>query len=500
MFEIFKVFRDFLWGVPLIVLIVGTGLILTILTKGYQFRHLGLIIKSAFTKDKNAGEEGVIPPLEAVSIAIGAAVGVGNVGGVATAIAVGGPGALFWIWVAALLGMIIKMAEVTLAVYYRETDENGEPYGGPTYYMQNGLGKDLGFKGWKIVAILFGLGFSITAFITLGNYNTSDALATTFNIPILIPSALYAVTVLILTIGGIKKLGKIAKFMVPFMCIFYVGCGLIIIATNITNLPATLQLVFSSAFTGHAAVGGFTGVAFAAMIRTGFARSVYSNEAGWGTSPMIHASARTSHPVRQGMLGAFETFTDTIIVCSITALVIIITGEWSSGVSGAGLTLNAFQTVMGQGGRVLLTVCIFFLGVTTASGWYSYFEVLLRHAFGKDSKIKATVLKFYRLLYPLPGFLMVLYIVIAQKPGKEVWLFADLATGIPTFINVAVVLILMPKFLALLKDYKARYLGIGVVDPEFSVFYEDKMKKEAAKAAAKAGAQTKEKVTVSKEE
>ena len=159
--------RDFLWGLPLIALIIGTGLILTILTKGYQFRYLGHIIKSTFTKDKNLGEEGVIPPLEAASIAIGAAVGVGNVGGVATAIATGGPGALFWIWVAALLGMIIKMAEVTLSCYYRKTDENGEPYGGPTYYMERGLGEEKGFKAWPVVAVLFAVGLSTTVIITL---------------------------------------------------------------------------------------------------------------------------------------------------------------------------------------------------------------------------------------------------------------------------------------------------------------------------------------------
>lgn len=482
-----QAFRDFLWGLPLIALIIGTGLLLTILTKGYQFRYLGHIIKSTFTKDKNIGEEGVIPPMEAVSIAIGAAVGVGNVGGVATAIATGGPGALFWIWVAALLGMIIKMAEVTLACYYRKIDENGEPYGGPTYYIERGLGEEKGFKAWPVVAVLFAVGLSTTIFITLGNFNTSEALASTFNIPILIPAALYAITVFIITVGGIKSLGKIAAKLVPFMCLFYVACGLIILAANIDALPATLAMVFKSAFTGHAAVGGFTGVAFAAMIRTGFARSVYSNEAGWGTSPMIHSTAKTSHPVRQGMMGAFEVFTDTIVVCSITALVILVTGEWSSGVTGAALSLNAFQTVMGQAGRVILTICIFFLGVTTAGGWATYLEIILRHLFGtKHAKLKANILKAYRFLYPLPGFLMVLYIVVNQKPGAGVWLFADIATGIPTFINVAVILILVPKFLELLKDYKARYLGKGKVDPNFCVFYEDKLAKEKAQNTKKA--------------
>lgn len=477
MFEFLQILRNFIWGVPLIALIVGTGIIFTILTKAFQIRYLDKIIKIPFTKDSHLKEEqGIISPFQAVSIAIGAAVGVGNIGGVATAIAVGGPGALFWMWIAAIMGMIIKMAEVTLAVYYRKTNSLGETYGGPTYYMEQGLGVEKKFKYWKIIAIVFGCGFSVTAFITLGNYNTADAVASTFNVPILVPSFIYAFTIFIFTMKGIKGLGKIAAKLVPFLCIFYVGIGLVIITKNVGELPNILKLVFSDAFTGTAAIGGFTGVAFSEVIRLGFARAVYSNEAGWGTSPKIHATAKTSHPIRQGMLGAFEVFTDTMIVCTITALVILVTGEWQSGVSGAALTLNAFETVMGKGGRAVLTIGIFFLGVTTGGGWYSYFEILFRHLLGETSKTKEKILKIYRTLYSVPGFLMVLYIVLAERPGKEVWLFADLATGIPTFVNVAVILVLAPKFIQLLNDYKARYLNIGEIDETFEVFYENTLK------------------------
>ena len=470
-------FRDFLWGIPLVALIIGTGLLLTIASKGFQFRHLGLIFKTTFTKDKELGEKGVIAPFDAISIAIGASVGVGNVGGVATAIATGGPGALFWMWVAAFLGMIIKMAEVTLSCYYRKTDENGETYGGPTFYMQYGLGEEKHFGAWKIIAILFGFGLSITAFITLGNYNTSEVLSSTFHVPQLATSAVYALAVLIFTIGGIKGLGKIARKLVPVMCLFYIGSGILILILKAGQLPGVLQMVFHDAFTGTAAFGGFAGVAVAEAIRLGFARSVFSNEAGWGTSPKVHATAKTSHPVKQGMMGAFEVFTDTIIVCSITALVILVTGEWSTGIMGASCTLNAFEFVMGRGGRIFLAIGIFFLGVTTASGWYAYFEVLLRHLLGNKSALKDKILKFYKYFYPIPGFAMVLYVTLKEMPPKSVWLFADIATGIPTFINVAVILCLIPKFIELLKDYKARYMGIGKVDPEFAVFYEDKKKK-----------------------
>lgn len=472
--------KNFIWGIPLIVLMLGTGVIFSILTKGFQFRYLWLIIKTTFSKDKFVEGTNVLTPAQAVSIAIGAAVGVGNIGGVATAIAIGGPGALFWLWIASLMGMIIKMAEVTLAVYYRKTDENGEKYGGPTYYIERGIGEDLGFKFWKPIAILFALGFSITLFITVGNYNTSDAIASTFNIPILIPSAIYACTVLILTIGGISGLGKIASKLVPFMCIFYVIVGLIIIIQNIKVLPNVLLSVFSNAFSGTSAIGGFAGVAMAQSIRIGFARAVYSNEAGWGTSPMIHSAGTTSHPVRQGMLGAFEVFADTMIVCSITALVILVTGKWTSGVTGAALTLNAFETLLGKNGRIFLSGCIFFLGVTTASGWYSYFEILLRYFLPENSKLKNFILKYFKYVNPIPGFLMVIYIVVAGRPSSDIWVFADIATGFPTFINVAVVLLLSPKFLALFKDYKARYMNIGTLDPNFDVFYEDKIKKISA--------------------
>lgn len=473
-----QAFRDFLWGLPLIFLILGGGLTFTLLSKGFQFRHLILIIKSVFSKDEDAGTTGIVSPLAAVSVAIGASVGVGNIGGVATAIATGGPGALFWMWMAALVGMIIKMVEVTLSVYYRKIDSEGNPYGGATYYIERGLGDDYGFKLWKPVALCMGIGLTLTLFLSLGNFNTSEAVASTFNLPLLVPAVAYAVVGTISIRGGLKSLGKISTYLVPFVCIFYVASGLIIIFINIAEIPNVLKLIVESAFNPKAAFGGATGVTFGMVIRTGLARSVYSNEAGWGTSPMLHASARTSHPIRQGMYGAFETFTDTIVVCSITGLVVLVTGQWNSGVTGAAMTLNAFETVIGQGGRVVLAICIFFFGVTTAAGWLGYIEVLIRHLLGDNSAIKEKIINVYRWLAALPGFLMVVYIVVWEKPGAAVWLLADIASGVPTFINMIVIAFLFPRFLMLLNDYRARKMGQGQVDPNFSVFYEDKMRKE----------------------
>lgn len=466
-----------LWGVPLIVTILGTGLYFTFATGLFQFSKFGHILKNTFgkllSKDKGEGQEGLLSPYEAISIAIGGSVGVGNIGGVATAIAVGGPGAVFWMWTAALFGMVIKMAEVTLAVYYRSKDEHGVPFGGPTYYMEKGLGEEKGMKSWKVWAILFGIGIFSSFLFTMQNYTVSEAIGSTFNIPILYIGIAFAVLTYAFIVGGIEKLGMIAGKTIPIMCLFYVVAGGFIIIKNIGSVPMAFGQIFGSAFTGTAAIGGFAGAAFAKAIQMGMARSVYSNEAGWGTSPMIHSTARTDHPVKQGMWGSFEVFVDTIIVCSVTALVILVTGAWESGVSGATLTLNAFEMELGYAGRVVVAISVFMFGLTTATGWYTYYDILLRHLFKKNPETKDKILVGYKWLYPLPGLAMVLLAVYGDLPGATLWLFADISTALPTFINVAVLLILSPTFIKLVKDYKARYLNEGTVDKNFKVFYEE---------------------------
>lgn len=473
-----------LWGLPLIFTVLFVGLYFTIGSKLFQFGYLPHIFKQTFGKvfskrDKSEDSKGILTPFQAVSTAIGGSVGVGNIGGVATAIAIGGPGAVFWMWITALLGMITKTVEVTLSVYYRNTDELGNPYGGPTYYMEKGLGEEKNFKYWKVPAILFGFGIFTTFFITLQNYTISEALSSTFNIGMIPASFIYLTLIYIIIYGGIKRIGEIAGRLVPFMCMFYVLAGLFIIFKNYTEIIPVFALIFDSAFSGMAAVGGFTGAVIAQVIRMGVARAVYSNEAGWGTSPMIHSTAKTNHPIKQGMWGAVEVFVDTIIVCSITAFTIIITGVWSSGLDGAALTLSAFEIGIGEIGRYIITVSIFLFGLTTSTGWYTYYEILLRHLFKNEKKItlKYKILTLFKWLYPIPGLLMVVYAVMYNLPGKSVWYFADITTAIPTFINLVVILILSKKFFELLRDYKARYLNIGTIDPNFSVFYEDKGKK-----------------------
>lgn len=471
-----------LWGLPLIVTILGAGIFFTVTTGFFQFAKFGHIWKETFGKllKKHEGEEGaegILSPFEAVSSAIGGSVGVGNIGGVATAIAVGGPGAVLWMWVAALVGMVIKMAEVTLAVYYRSKDEKGNPYGGPTYYMEKGLGIEKGFKAWPVLAVIFGGGIFSTFFLTMQNYTVSEAVGNTFGIPLLAVSIGYIALVYLIISGGIPSLGKWAGRLVPFMTLFYVVTGLFIIIMNIGGIPSAFGEIFSGAFSGTAAVGGFTGAAVARALQMGMARSVYSNEAGWGTSPMIHSTAKTDHPVRQGLWGSFEVFVDTIIVCSITALVIILTGAWTSGMAGATLTLSAFEMGIGTFGRYIIAISVFLFGLTTTTGWYAYYEILLRHLFRNNVKVKDAILNVYKWTYPVPGIAMVLLAVYGEVPGATLWLFADFTSAIPTFVNIITILILSPVFIKLVKDYKGRHMGEGEYDKNFKVFYEESTKK-----------------------
>lgn len=482
MLNYFEAFVNFLWGLPIIVIILGTGLYFTFKLGFFQVIYLKHIFSETILKiikkgNKAEGDgKGLITPFEAVSTAIGGSVGVGNIGGVATAMAVGGPGALFWLWIAAFVGMILKMAEVSLGVYYREKDEKGELYGGPTYYMEKGLGEEKGIKWWFIPAIIFGGGIISTFFITVQNYTVSEAISSAFGIKIIYASIIYIVCNYILIIGGIKSLGKLAGKVVPFMCLFYVIAALYIVLINIHNLPETFRLIFSGAFNGTAAIGGFTGATFRQAMRIGMARSVFSNEAGWGSSPMIHSSAQTDHPIKQGLWGAFEVFVDTMVVCTLTCLVIVITGVWNSGATGATLTLSAFETGMGSASKIFIAVGIFLFGVTTSSGWYAYYEIILRHLMKSSPKLKDSILKFYRIFYHVPGFIMVVMATTIGMPGATVWLFADFTTAIPTFINIAVILSLSGTFFKLFKDYKTRYILKKEVAEEdkIPVFYEDK--------------------------
>lgn len=485
-----------LWGTPLIVLMFGTGLFLTIRSGFFQIRYFGWIFKRTIGTvfQKSSGDEkireGMLTPFEAVCIAIGGTVGFGNIAGVATAVASGGPGALFWMWLCALFGMILKQVEVALGCYYRMRDgDSNDTYGGPTYYMEQGLGEAHHWgKLWKIPAILFGFGIVTTFFFTSGTLTTAQVVSKAFLIPdihiggsaiegIILVGAVIVVIEYLITSGGFHGVANIFSKLVPFMSILYLLMGIGMILSNITRLPIAIGSIFSGAFTGTAALGGFAGAAVSKIVSVGLARSVYSNEAGWGTSPMIHSTAKTSHPVEQGLWGSFEVFFDTMVVCTITGLSTVLSGQWTSGDNGGALAVNAFSEGLGNVGAILLAIIMIVFTVTTAGGWFTYYMVLLKHVFKRTGTLaEKIIVKFYLIFRFLPGLFWCAYLVKTNNQGF-VWTLVDVSSAIPTFINVFVVLMLSGDYFKLLKDYKARNFGIGKLDPHFALFYEDKLKK-----------------------
>jgi AGCS family alanine or glycine:cation symporter len=473
-----------LWGTPLIVLVLGAGLFFTVISGFFQFTNfpyvmsetLGKLLKKSKSESGSApGVKGTLKPFQTLALAVGTVVGPGNIGGVASAIAIGGPGAVFWMWIAGLTGQIIKMVEVTLAVHYRSVHEDGSTYGGPTYYIEKGIGREMGWKKIGVIlSSLFWLAFMVSYLFNIENYTVSEAIASTFNWNMLAVSAVYVACIYLIIWRDIKKIGEIAGMLVPFMCIFYIVSSLFIILKDFSAIPNTFKLIFQGAFSGTAAVGGFAGATFARVIQTGLARSVYSNEAGWGSSPMIHATATTNHPIKQGILGVFEVFVDTIVICSLTALIVVNSGGWSSGLDGANLTLTVFTHGIGFWGRIVLLVGLALFGLTTSIGLYMQFGTLLQYAAGSSLKRQKLAALFNKCFYPLPGMLLLLYAYKYDLPPYKVWMFIDLSLGIPIFINLIAIVLLTPKFLSLLKDYRARYMGIGKVDPNFKVFSDDK--------------------------
>jgi AGCS family alanine or glycine:cation symporter len=326
---------SFAWGPPMLILLVGTGFWLTIALRGIQFRKLWYSLYLALVKRKEETDEpGDITHFQALMTALSATVGTGNIAGVATAIAAGGPGALFWMWITGLVGMATKYSEAVLAVKYRVVDEEGTMSGGPMYYISRGL-------GWKWLGTLFAIFASVAAF-GIGNMvqsnSVADALEATFHVPFYVTGIVLMIATAMVILGGIKNIGKVTGTLVPIMIVFYMGGALIILLINITGIPAALVLIVKQAFTPTAASGGFLGAGVMLAIRMGVARGIFSNESGLGSAPIAAAAAQTKHPVTQALVSMTQTFIDTIIVCTMTGLVLILTGAWDSGKTGAELT------------------------------------------------------------------------------------------------------------------------------------------------------------------
>ncbi len=485
-FDAFTSFTYFMWGWPLLALVICTGIYITLRSRFFQVTHLGQILTTPFKKGdgKKSGEKS-ISSFEALCVAIGGSVGVSNISGVGTAVATGGPGALFWLWVAAFLGMMVKFAEVSLACYYRQDMPDGSHRGGPTHYIERGLGEERGWKkgAWKTLAVIFGAGLLLLCFINITNYTISEAIGSTFNISYLIPSAILVVLTWIITFGGLKSVAKFASYAVPFMCLLYVVLVVITLGMNYENIIPAFGMIFKGAFTTQAAAGGFLGATVKMAMSTGFARSVYSNEAGWGTSTMVHATSDCEHPCKQGILAAFEVFADTMIICTLTGLALVVTGWWNSGLVGAELTLTCLEANVGYIARVLVAVSIFLFGLTTVTAWYTYFLCIIQHAMGDKltPAIQNLILKLYNIFMPIFPFAITLYTVLSGGTPAQLWVMADFSSVVPTFVNVFVLLCLSGTFFKIFKDFRARYFGIGEVDPDFHIFYEDKKKAEAGK-------------------
>jgi len=411
------------WGPPMLALLVGTGLYLTVILRGMQFRALPHALRLIWHKE-HAGD-GDISHFAALMTALAATVGIGNIVGVATAISLGGPGAVFWMWMTGLVGMATKYAEAVLAVKYREKGEHGMR-GGPMYYLAKGAG--LPKLGW-----IFAL-FTALATFGIGNMTQANAVATifqsTFNIdPWLTGTVLMLLTGLVI-LGGIKSIGRFTSFLVPFMIVGYVGASLVVLALNASEIPHALALIFYHAFTPIAASGGFAGSVVAASMRYGIARGVFSNESGLGSAPIAAAAARTRDPVKQALVSMTQTFIDTLVVCTMTAMVILTSHAWLEGVAPGQLTSVSFGETLGHTGVVIVTVATALFAYSTLIGWNYYGEKAIEYLAGR------------RAIAPYRVVFVVVVIVGAMMKLEFVWNFSDLMNGMMAIPNIVGLLLL----------------------------------------------------------
>ncbi len=428
---------SFVWGPPMLLFLVGTGLWLTISLKGLQFRKLGYSLYLALIKRKEEGDNpGDITHFQALMTALSATVGTGNIAGVATAIAAGGPGALFWMWVTGLVGMATKYSEAVLAVKYRKVDADGNMSGGPMYYIANGV-------GWKWLGTLFAIFASVAAF-GIGNMvqsnSVADAVRATFNVPLYVTGIVLMVFTAAVILGGIKNIGRVTGLLVPVMIGFYMLGALTILIIDIAEIPGALAMIVSEAFTPTAATGGFLGSTVMMTIRMGVARGVFSNESGLGSAPIAAAAAQTKHPVTQALVSMTQTFIDTLVVCTMTGLVLIITGTWNSGETGASLTTTAFQAGF-TGGKYVVTIGLVLFAYSTILGWCYYGEKSIEYLFGER------VIMPYRIIF-------VLFVGIGAVAKLDlVWSLSDVFNGMMAIPNLIGLLILSPVIVKETRDY-----------------------------------------------
>ena len=393
--EVLKNIDGIVWGPPLLILLVGTGIYFTFKLNFIQMFKLPLAIKYLFLNDDDKSDneaKGEVSSFAALCTALSATIGTGNIVGVATAIATGGPGALFWMWVAAFFGMATKYAEGVLAIKYREVDENGEMSGGPMYYIEKGVGN----KFLANMFAFFGIAVALLGIGTFGQVNSiSKAALISFNIPIWFTAIIITILVTLVTLGGIKRISNVAEKIVPTKAILYIIGALLVLICNFKAIPSAITLIIKSAFNPSAALGGTTGITISLAIQMGIGRGVFSNEAGLGSAPIAAAAAKTKYPVKQGLISMTGTFIDTIIICTMTGLAIVLTGSFNSGLEGAAMTTFAFENGLPFAiiGKYIVNIGLIFFAFTTIIGWNYYGERCIQYLIG----IKG--IKFYKIIF-----------------------------------------------------------------------------------------------------
>ncbi|MDO6682194.1 sodium:alanine symporter family protein [Oceanobacter sp. 5_MG-2023] len=430
------------WGPMMLVLILGVGLFLQIGLKLAPIFKIGAgfsLLWQGRQANEEDSQEGDISPFQSLMTAMSATVGTGNIAGVATAVFLGGPGALFWMWCTALVGMATKFSEAVLAVKYREVDEQGNHVGGPMYYIKNGLGAKWAWMGTAFAVFGMAAGFGI------GNTVQSNSVAAVLESNFALPSWITGLILMVLTgavlLGGIKRIGSVAGALVPLMAIGYLCAGLAVLIVNVEAIPAALGLIMQYAFTESAAEGGFAGAAVWAAIQFGVARGVFSNEAGLGSAPIAHAASQTTDPVRQGLIAMLGTFLDTIIICSITGLAIVTSGLWTSGESGAALTSAAFAQALPGVGNYLVAIALAVFAFTTILGWSLYGERCAEYLFG----VKAIMP--FRIVW-------ILSVPVGALISMDfVWLLADTLNALMAIPNLVALALLSPVVFRLAREY-----------------------------------------------
>lgn len=425
--KILQTIDSIVWGPPLLILLLGTGIYLTYKLKFIQIRKLPQAIKFIFEKEE--GAKGDVSSFGALCTALSATIGTGNIVGVATAIKAGGPGALFWMWIAAFFGMATKYAEGVLAIRYREFDENGAVKGGPMYYIQNGM-------GIKWLAKLFALFGVLVALFGIGTFaqvnSISEGLKNSFNVPIIITAIIVTILVALVTLGGIKRISKVSEAIVPFMAAFYILGVILVIIFNFKNIPDALYIIFESAFNPKAAMGGVAGLSIIMVMQKGISRGVFSNEAGLGSAPIAAAAAKTNSAARQGLISMTGTFFDTIVICTMTGLVIVLTGMYNSPIDGASLTTAAFEAGLpiANVGKYIVNIGLVFFAFTTILGWNYYGEKCVEYLLGEKAIIPFKII--YIVLVAIGAFISLDIIFIS----------ADIVNGLMAIPNLIAIIAL----------------------------------------------------------